>query len=135
MSTVVSGPGLVRLSCKDNICSKDTPRMPAAEVDSMVKSLELWQLSDDRQKIVRTFTGKNFKAAMDFLNNAAAIAEEEGHHPDMHLTNYRQVKVEIYTQAIGSLSLADFILAAKLDEIDVDYSPKWLKQNPAARKS
>ena len=54
---------------------------------------------------------------MDFLNALSAVAEAEGHHPDVHLTNYRDVRVEVTTHAIGGLSLHDFVLAAKLDAV------------------
>ena len=47
----------------------------------------------------------------------------------MHLTNWRDVEVVASTHAIGGLSLHDFVLAAKLDTIDVTYSPKWLREN------
>ena len=50
----------------------------------------------------------------------------------MHLTNYRDVRVTASTHAIGGLSLHDFVLAAKLDTIDVTYSPKWLRENAEA---
>ena len=59
------------------------------------------------------------------------VAEAEGHHPDLHLTNYRDVQVVLSTHAIGGLARADFILAAKLDALDVEYSPKWLRENAA----
>lgn len=69
------------------------------------------------------------QCAMDFINGVSAVAEEEGHHPDFHLTNYRDVRVDVTTHAIGGLSLHDFVLAAKLDQIEVTYSPKWLREN------
>ena len=47
-------------------------------------------------------------------------AEAEGHHPDLHITQYRNVKVEVYTHSVGGLCLNDFILAAKLDGIVAD---------------
>ena len=66
---------------------------------------------------------------MKFLNAASVIAEEEGHHPDLHLTGWRNVRVDVSTHAIGGLAIVDFVLAAKLDAIEVEYSPKWLKEN------
>ena len=60
------------------------------------------------------------------------MAEQEGHHPDVHITSYRNVRVELSTHAIGGLSLPDFVLAAKMDQIKVEYSPKWLKEHPVA---
>ena len=59
----------------------------------------------------------------------SVLAEDEGHHPDVHITSYRNVQVDLSTHAIGGLSLPDFVLAAKIDEIKVEYSPKWLKEN------
>ena len=49
----------------------------------------------------------------------ARVAEEEGHHPDLHLEGYRHVWIELSTHAIGGLSENDFILAAKIDELPV----------------
>ena len=59
----------------------------------------------------------------------STLAESEGHHPDVHITSYRNVRVDLSTHAIGGLSLPDFVLAAKVDEIKVEYSPKWLKEH------
>ena len=78
----------------------------------------------------RTFTAKNWAAAMSFFNAVSEIAEEEGHHPDLHLTSWRNVAVELSTHAIGGLSMPDLVMAAKIDAIKVDYSPKWLRERP-----
>ena len=61
----------------------------------------------------------NFMAGVEFFNKVAALAEEEGHHPDLHLEGYRQVAVELWTHAIGGLSENDFILAAKINQIPI----------------
>jgi len=45
------------------------------------------------------------------------IAEQEAHHPDLHLESYRKVWIEIWTHDIGGLSENDFILAAKIDAL------------------
>ena len=50
----------------------------------------------------------------------SAIAEDEGHHPDLHLTNWRDVRVDLSTHAIGGLSLPDLVLAAKIDALEVE---------------
>ena len=49
----------------------------------------------------------------------AEVAEDEGHHPDLHLEGYRNVWIELYTHAIGGLSENDFILAAKIDKLPI----------------
>ena len=70
---------------------------------------------------------------MDFLNKVAALAEYEGHHPDLHLTSWREVEIIIYTHEAGGLTSNDFILAKLIDrDAKVLYSPKWLKENPSA---
>ena len=58
-------------------------------------------------------------AGVEFFNKVAALAEEEGHHPDLHLEGYRQVAIELWTHAIGGLSANDFILAAKINQIPI----------------
>ena len=61
------------------------------------------------------------RAAVDlkFFQRVAQIAEEEDHHPDLHLAGYRNVTVEIWTHAVGGLTENDFILAAKIDRVPV----------------
>ena len=73
----------------------------------------------DGQRIRREWKAKNFLAAIDFFNKVAALAEQEGHHPDLHLEGYRHVAIELWTHAIGGLSENDFILAPPIDEIAV----------------
>ena len=34
-------------------------------------------------------------AAVKFFEQVAVVAEQEGHHPDLHLTNYREVKASL----------------------------------------
>ena len=57
---------------------------------------------------------------MKFFNAVAEIAEEDGHHPDLHIVGYRNVSIEIWTHAIGGLSENDFILAAKIDQLPIE---------------
>jgi 4a-hydroxytetrahydrobiopterin dehydratase len=58
-------------------------------------------------------------AGIEFFNRVAALAEDEGHHPDLHLEGYRQLAIEIWTHAAGGLTENDFILAAKINEIPI----------------
>ena len=66
---------------------------------------------------------KDFLAAIKFFNAVAEIAESDDHHPDLHLTGYRNVAIELSTHAIGGLSENDFILAAKIDQVPVELKP------------
>jgi len=70
----------------------------------------------DNKKITREFNFVNFKHTMSFVNEVARIAEEEGHHPVMHV-GYGSVEIELWTHAIDGLSENDFIIAAKIDRI------------------
>ena len=75
-----------------------------------------WMLIDQCRMLARTFIFKDFKQALAFANKIGAIAEEEGHHPDLTV-GYGNLGVELTTHAIGGLSENDFIVAAKIDEI------------------
>lgn len=75
-----------------------------------------WFLSEDGIKIHKEFLFKDFVQAIRFINRVADIAEVEGHHPDIYIF-YNKVKLELWTHAIGGLSVNDFILAAKIDDM------------------
>ena len=65
-------------------------------------------------KISKEYKFADFIGAINFVNLVADIAEEEGHHPDIHI-HYNKVLLELWTHSIGGLSENDFILAAKID--------------------
>ncbi len=75
-----------------------------------------WQVIDHHH-LHRQFNFKNFIQAMKFVNQVAEIAEQEGHHPNIHLTNWNQVALELFTHKINGLHDNDFILAAKTDSL------------------
>lgn len=87
------------------------------EASALAAETPGWTLEGNALKIRKCWTFRNFNEAMEFINEAGRIAEEEQHHPDLHLTRYRHVEVEIWTHAVGGLSENDFILAAKIDRI------------------
>jgi len=72
-----------------------------------------WEVMEGK-KIRKEFTFKDFKDALAFVNKVGAIAESEGHHPEIQL-GWGKVVVELSTHAIGGLSENDFVLAAKVD--------------------
>lgn len=74
-----------------------------------------WEVHDTKM-IVKTFSFLDFKQTMAFVNKVADLAEEEGHHPDMHVSWGRAV-IELSTHAVKGLSENDFILAAKIDRL------------------
>ena len=80
---------LIQKSCQP--CEGGVEPYSAAEADAQVARLGDWRLTHDGQRIRRDWTVKNFMAGMEFLNQVAEMAEQEGHHPDMHLEEYRTV--------------------------------------------
>ncbi|MCY2988380.1 MAG: 4a-hydroxytetrahydrobiopterin dehydratase [Planctomycetota bacterium] len=94
-------------------CALDTAR-------DQLRSLPGWHLTHDGQRIRKDWTVKHFVAGMDFFQRVAQVAEDDGHHPDLHLESYRNVWIELWTHAIGGLSENDFILAAKIDQLLVE---------------
>jgi len=105
------------------------------ELASLGERSSLWDLMKSQDGILslsRKFTARNFQAGVDAINAVASIAEEENHHPDLHLTNYREVEVQIYTHKVKGLTRNDFILASRINDVLIDYSPKWLRENPLA---
>ena len=109
------------------------------KVQEELTSLPLWSLSSDdstnhAMKISRTFTAKNFQCALDAMNDVGKIAEREGHHPDLHITSYRNVEIVLYTHSVGGVTENDLTMAKNIEkEVTFTYSPKWLKENPMAK--
>lgn len=105
-------------------CEGGIPKLSPSEAEALLMSLTGWTLTHDGQRIRKDWTLKNFMAGIDFFNGVAELAEEEGHHPDLHLEGYRNGWIEIWTHAIGGLSENDFILAAKIDQLPVELRKK-----------
>eukprot|EP00241_Pyramimonas_parkeae_P009965 CAMPEP_0114257348 /NCGR_PEP_ID=MMETSP0058-20121206/18677_1 /TAXON_ID=36894 /ORGANISM="Pyramimonas parkeae, CCMP726" /LENGTH=120 /DNA_ID=CAMNT_0001372053 /DNA_START=1242 /DNA_END=1604 /DNA_ORIENTATION=- len=112
-------------------CSRDTPKLTPEEIRDGLKSRPMWVLTNEGTTISRAFVAKNWQAAIKFLNAVSEVAEAKNHHPDVHLTGYRNVQVDLQTHVIGGVSEVDMNMASELDEIEVDYSPKWLKEYEA----
>lgn len=97
-------------------CEGGIPPLKKKEIEDYHKQLRQgWNVIGDKA-ILKTFSFVNYKHTMDFVNKVAQLAEEEGHHPVMHV-HFAKVAVEIWTHAIDGLSENDFILAAKIDLI------------------
>lgn len=93
--------------------------MSPDEAAQQLQQLSGWELLANPDRIRKSWTVKHFRAGMEFFRRVEELAETEGHHPDLHLTAYRQVSIEIWTHAIQGLSLNDFILAARIDLLPV----------------
>ena len=96
-------------------CEGGVPPLGADDVRRYLTEVPDWTLDGDR--IRRRWRLRDFRKALAWVNRVGMLAEEEGHHPDLHLVGYRNVKIEITTHAIGGLSENDFILAAKINQV------------------
>ena len=105
----------------------ETP-LPKKEAQNYLQKISNWNIDSNGKMIYRDYVMKNFLAAIDLINKIAQIAESENHHPEIHLTSYRKLKIELTTHAIGGLSENDFIVAAKINEL-----PALLKKEETQR--
>jgi 4a-hydroxytetrahydrobiopterin dehydratase len=109
---------LIRKHCQS--CEGGVPPLDEERVRQLLAAVPDWKLAADGKRIRREWRVKDFEAGLDFFNRVGALAEEEGHHPDLHLTGYRNVAIELWTHAVNGLTENDFILAAKIDQLPVE---------------
>jgi 4a-hydroxytetrahydrobiopterin dehydratase len=98
--------------CKPN--EDGVPVLTKDQAQGLLTGLKGWRLIE--LKIEKDYTFKNFAAAIQFVNALAALAESEGHHPDIRI-EYNKVTVTNWTHTVSGLTENDFILAAKTDMI------------------
>lgn len=92
--------------------------MKGKELAAMHKQLhdfQHWKVVNEHH-ITRTFTFPDFKQALDFVNRVGAVAEEQGHHPDILLT-WGKAEITLWTHKVEGLTESDFIMAAKIDRL------------------
>lgn len=111
-------------------CEIGMPPLTSKEFKPLLKQLKLeWEVIEglpalpERQaggrqgkKIRHEFKFKNFSEAIEFVNKVAKLAEEENHHPNIHIY-YSRVVIDLTTHNIKGLSENDFIMAAKIESL------------------
>lgn len=107
---------LVQKKCMP--CEKGTLPVTKAEAERVLAGMSHWELSEDAKKITKTYKFKDWQEAVSFVNAISAVAEDENHHPDIDL-HWGRVGVTLSTHSIGGLSENDFIVAAKIDTLQV----------------
>lgn len=95
-------------------CSSGGEPLPAEQARELAREVPSWRLRENA--IEREFKFADFRQALDFVNRVAALAEEEGHHPDIFIS-YNLVRLTLFTHKVGGLTKNDFILAAKTDRL------------------
>lgn len=100
-------------------CEAGVRPLDRARAQEFAKQLQGWMVSGDARWVSKEFKFKDFSEALAFTDKIGALAESEGHHPDIVLS-WGRVAVELTTHAIGGLSDNDFILAAKIDALTAE---------------
>ncbi|MDD2942117.1 MAG: 4a-hydroxytetrahydrobiopterin dehydratase [bacterium] len=97
-------------------CKGGVPPISQSAIELFLRELPEWRVVDDHH-LEKRFKFKNFLDALSFVNEIGAIAEEQQHHPNISFT-WGQVTVQIWTHKIDNMTESDFILAARIEEID-----------------
>lgn len=97
-------------------CRVGVPALQGEELRVLERELGGgWQVVAEHH-LEKDFAFPDFATALTFTNKVGALAEEEGHHPDIHLA-WGKVKITIWTHKIDGLTRSDFVLAAKTEEL------------------
>ena len=96
-------------------CRGGVPPLTGASLEALKVQLPDWTVVNEHH-LERTYTFPDFKQALAFTNKVGALAEEQGHHPDIHLS-WGKVGITTWTHKIDGLTESDFILAAKIDRL------------------
>ena len=97
-------------------CRAGTPPLRQEQIARLRADLDpAWEVVDQHH-LERTFKFPDFRQALAFTNRVGELAEQEDHHPDIHL-GWGRVKVLLFTHKIDGLSDNDFVLAAKIDRV------------------
>jgi 4a-hydroxytetrahydrobiopterin dehydratase len=68
-------------------------------------------------ELVRDVELANFVEAIALVNAVAAVAEEENHHPDILVHDWKHLRLTLSTHSVGGLTAADLALAERLDAL------------------
>ena len=102
-------------------CEGNIPAFKIDEIHKYLKKIDGWDVKEEKPNgfyLIKEFQFKNFKESQKFINKVGDIAEEESHHPDIWF-GWGYAKIKIFTHAIKGLAESDFILAAKIDKVNV----------------
>jgi 4a-hydroxytetrahydrobiopterin dehydratase len=94
-----------------------TATLEKQAIDQMLPLVPGWELVDDGRGLRFSRRMDDFMAAVDLVNKVAGVAEEEQHHPDIRISGYRTLTLDLSTHSIGGLSENDFIMAAKINQL------------------
>ncbi|NKB21904.1 MAG: pterin-4-alpha-carbinolamine dehydratase [Alphaproteobacteria bacterium] len=97
-------------------CEGGLNPLPLNQAEALMEKIPGWSIAGDGTKIQRKFSFDDFVTSLDFVNKLGALAEAEGHHPDIGF-GWGYADITFFTHAIGGLHENDFIMAAKTNEL------------------
>jgi 4a-hydroxytetrahydrobiopterin dehydratase len=104
------------LADKDCIpCKGGVPPMGADQIGRSLKEVDGWRAVDNHH-LTKTYSFEDFAQALAFVDRVGAMAEQQWHHPDVHLA-WGSVRIDIWTHKIDGLTESDFVFAAKCDAL------------------
>ena len=92
-----------------------------SEIHKYLKRIDGWDVKKNKNEtyfLEKNFKFKNFLESQQFVIKVGNIAEIEAHHPDI-IFGWGYAKIQIFTHKIKGLVESDFILAAKIDKINL----------------
>ena len=100
-------------------CSGDMNALTEGSIKELNNQINNWNVvkEDKIFKLTKYFKFENFEKSLSFINQVSIIAETEGHHPDLSF-GWGYANIIIFTHAVKGLTESDFILAAKIDQIN-----------------
>jgi 4a-hydroxytetrahydrobiopterin dehydratase len=96
-------------------CRGGVPALRGAELDALRRQVPGWEVVNEHH-LHRAFKFPDFRQALGFVNRVGALAEEQGHHPDI-LLSWGKAEVTLWTHKIDGLTESDFIMAAKIEQL------------------
>ena len=97
-------------------CQGGVPPLQSQEIKKYQKFLGVEWVVDEDIKLSKDFLFDNYNGAIKFSNLVADLAEEEAHHPYIHI-NFKTVKIILFTHKINGLHKNDFLMASKIDNL------------------
>jgi len=102
-------------------CRGGVPPLKGKELEALNKVIPAWTVVDEHH-VTREYKFPDFAKALEFVNRVGALAEEQGHHPDIFLA-WGKVGITLWTHKVDGLTESDFIMAAKIERLKIDRMP------------
>lgn len=102
---------------KCQACQGGEDPLDQETIEILMKQLKDDWVVSEKGWLVLEMTAKNFVDAVEWVKKIGALAEDEGHHPNLYIYDYKKLRIELYTHKINGLHVNDFIVASKIDEM------------------